>query len=367
MGLTNNGGNFSDLRAAAQATPRTPIAACDSDRPPGNLPTATALRRFAQPSRERAGMQLATTLVPFGICWLATFAYAHQRSWIALAFALPAAAFMCRAFVIFHDCTHHSFLPSARSNALCGRILGLLFLTPFGYWRLTHIAHHASVADLDRRGLGDVKTLTVSEYLALGVRRRFFYRIYRNPLLLIALGPLYVFLFRYRAPLSAPRTSTWLSTQAMNLVLLGLGIVAYLSGNLSTLLLTHLPILWITTTVVVWLFYVEHQFETTHWARGADWRFREAALRGSSHVDLPILLRWFTANVGPHHLHHLNSRIPNYRLYDCLEEFPALASLNRLSLLEALRATHLAVWDPEAHRLVGFKTVKRSSRAPDFA
>jgi omega-6 fatty acid desaturase (delta-12 desaturase) len=272
---------------------------------------------------------------------------------------------MCRVFVIFHDCTHRSFLCSARWNDLCGRILGVLFLTPFGYWRATHRGHHASVADLDRRGVGDVKTLTVSEYLALGRGERFYYRLYRNPFLLLVAGPAYVFLFRYRTPMSAPRTSTWLSTQATNLVLLAVGIVAYWTENLGALLLTHLPLLWIAASVVVWLFYVEHQFETTYWVRGSASHFRAAAVRGSSHVDLPRVLRWFTANIGPHHLHHLNSSIPNYRLYACLEEFPGLASVNRLTLVEALRATFLALWDEEACRLVRFGSLKHRTRPAD--
>jgi omega-6 fatty acid desaturase (delta-12 desaturase) len=329
------------------------------------VPTAAALRRFAQPSRARAGSQLVTTLVPFFLCWLATFTCVNRGSWIALVFVLPAAAFMCRIFVIFHDCTHRSFLPSALWNDLCGRVLGFLCLTPFGYWRVTHTSHHASVADLDGRGVGDVKTRTINEYLALGRRERLFYRLYRNPFLLFVVGPAYVFLFRYRTPMSAPRWSNWLSTQLTNLAVLAVGIIAYWAGNLDTLLLTHLPILWITTSVAVWLFYVEHQFETTYWVRGSNWRFREAAVRGSSHVDLPRILRWFTANIGPHHLHHLNSRIPNYRLYECLMDFPALASVNRLTLVEALRATRLALWDEEAHRLVGFEALNHRTRATD--
>ena len=221
------------------------------------------------------------------------------------------------------------------------------------------------MADLDRRGVGDVNTLTVKEYLALGRGERFFYRLYRNPFLLFIVGPAYVFLLRYRTPTSAPRTSTWLSTQVTNFVLLAVGIVAYWTGNLGALLFTHLTILWVTTSVAVWLFYVQHQFETTYWVRSSDWRFREAALRSSSYVDLPRVLRWFTANIGPHHLHHLNSHIPNYRLYECLEEFPALASVNRLTLVEALRATRLALWDEEARRLVGFEALKRRTSAAD--
>jgi omega-6 fatty acid desaturase (delta-12 desaturase) len=353
--------------AAAPATHQTLTRTRDEhfNLPLSELPTAAVLRRFAQPSRARAGIQLVTTLVPFCLCWLATFGYMQRRSWVALAFVLPAAAFMCRVFVIFHDCTHRSFLPSARWNDLCGRVLGILCLTPLGYWRATHTRHHASVADLDCRGVGDVKTLTVAEYLALGRGKRFFYRLYRNPLILFLVGPAYVFLFRYRTPMSAPRTSTWLSTQLTNLVVLAAGILAYSTGNLGTLLFTHLPILWITTSVAVWLFYVEHQFETTYWVRGPNWRFREAAVRGSSHVDLPRVLRWFTANIGPHHLHHLNSRIPNYRLYECLEQFPALASVNRITLGEALRATRLALWDEEAGRLVGFENLKHRNRATD--
>ena len=351
--------------AAAPVTHQTLTADWRYYPPLSELPASAALRRYAQPSRAHAGLQLVTTLAPLCLCWLATFACVQRGSWIALAFGLPAAAFMCRVFVIFHDCTHRSFLPSARWNDLCGRVLGFLCLTPFGYWRVTHTGHHASVANLDHRGIGDVKTLTVREYLALGRSKRCIYRLYRNPFLLFIVGPAYVFLFRYRTPASAPRISTWLSTQVTNLVLLAVGIIAYATENLGALLLTHLPILWITTSVAVWLFYVEHQFETTYWVRGSDASSREAPVRGSSHVDLPRVLRWFTANIGPHHLHHLNSRIPNYRLYECLEEFPALASVNRLTLVDALRATRLALWDEETHRLVGFETLKRPTTAAD--
>jgi len=158
-----------------------------------------------------------------------------------------------------------------------------------------------------------------------------------------------------------------LSTQITNLVLLAVGIAAYWTGNLSALLLTHLPILWITASVAVWLFYVEHQFETTYWVYGSDWRSREAAVRVSSHVDLPRVLRWFTPNVGPHHLHHLDSRTPNNRLYECLEEFPALASLDRLTLFQGLCATRLALWDAEERRLVAFEALKRRTNAADLS
>jgi omega-6 fatty acid desaturase (delta-12 desaturase) len=237
-----------------------------------------------------------------------------------------------------------------------GRFLGVLTLTPYEYWRRSHAKHHASTGNLDQRGVGDIDTLTVSEYDELSPARRLLYKIYRHPVVLFGVGPTYLFLLRHRLPVGMMRQGwrPWLSAFGTNagIVLICAPLIWAMGWKLF--LLIHLPITLIAASLGVWFFYVQHQFEDTHWDKDKDWSFHEAAVHGSSHYVLPPVLRWFSANIGIHHVHHLASRIPFYRLPEVLREVPALATINRIGVQESLGAVRLVLWDEQKRRLVSF-------------
>jgi omega-6 fatty acid desaturase (delta-12 desaturase) len=242
-------------------------------------------------------------------------------------------------------------------------------LTPYDYWKRTHAAHHATAGNLDRRGLGDIVTLTVGEYLALSWRRRFRYRLYRNPVVMFGLGPTYLFLLQHRAPLGlmGEGWKPWLSTMSTNLGAAALvALLMWLIGP-APFLLIHGPIFVLAATIGVWLFYVQHQFENTRWAHEAQWSLPEAALHGSSYYDLPLVLRWFSANIGVHHVHHLSSRIPFYRLREVLRDYPELGAISRVTLWQSLRCVNYTLWDEDAQRLISFGALRRKLRGAGAA
>jgi omega-6 fatty acid desaturase (delta-12 desaturase) len=243
------------------------------------------------------------------------------------------------------------------ANDWVGRVLGVLTLTPYDFWRRTHAIHHASSGNLDQRGIGDIDTLTVREYLALSRWGRLRYRLYRHPIVMFGIGPAYLFLLQHRLPVGLMRRGwqPWLSTMATNAAIAGvIGTVIWFVG-IGAFLLVHLPIMLLAASVGVWLFYVQHQFEGTFWAEDRAWNVHAAALHGSSHYDLPAVLRWFSANIGVHHVHHLCSRIPYYRLPDVLREHPELVATGRLTLIESLRCVRLVLWDEGKRRLISFR------------
>jgi omega-6 fatty acid desaturase (delta-12 desaturase) len=311
---------------------------------------------FRQPRQARSLVELGITAGPFIALWLLTWAALDAGYALGLLLAVPAGAFLLRLFLIQHDCGHGAFFKHQASNDWVGRILGVLTFTPYDYWRRSHAIHHASTGNLDARGVGDVDTLTVAEFRALSPTRRFLYRLYRHPLVLFGLGPAYLFLLRHRLPIGMMKKGwrPWISALGTN------ASIAIVSGALiwamgfKLFLLVHLPITLIAASLGVWFFYVQHQFERTHWERGEDWSFHAAALHGSSHYHLPAILRWFSANIGIHHVHHLASRIPFYRLPEVLRNVPGLAEISRVTLRESFSAVRLVLWDEQKQRLVSF-------------
>lgn len=290
--------------------------------------------------------------------------YGH---WTALLLAVPAAGLLVRLFMIQHDCGHYSFFRSRWANDLAGRLIGAFTLTPHKYWRDAHSIHHATSGNLDARGIGDVTLLTVREYAALPLWRRLAYRVYRNPIVLFGIAPTYVFVFKFRLPLDMLR-KRWglLPDILLSNLLTGLIVTAVgLGVGFGNFIVVQAPITLLAATIGVWLFYVQHQFEDTHWAHAGAWDFHKAALEGSSYFHLPGVMRWFTANIGAHHVHHLCSRIPNYRLAECLDRYPELRQINRLTLWQSLKCVPLSLWDEEQRRLVSFRTMKRQNRASD--
>jgi omega-6 fatty acid desaturase (delta-12 desaturase) len=319
------------------------------------------LNRYREPSDARSVVELAITALPLAGLWVAIWAGVHfGHYWLSVLLTVPAAGFFLRMFIIQHDCGHGSFFRHRRANDWLGRVIGVLTLTPYDYWRRSHALHHASSGHLERRGIGDIDTLTVAEYRALSARGRLRYRIYRNPIVMFGIGPAYLFLFEQRLPVDLMRGGwvPWTSAMVTNAAIAAMvGSLMWLVGP-GTFLLVHLPIALIAGSAGVWLFYVQHQFEDTLWDRGPAWNMQEAALHGSSHYDLPAVLRWFTANIGMHHIHHLCSRIPYYRLPRVLRDHPELRGIGRLTLWQSFRCVRFVLWDETGRRLVSFHDAK---------
>jgi omega-6 fatty acid desaturase (delta-12 desaturase) len=324
---------------------------------------ARSLAAYAKPNVGRAALDVATSIVAYvGVC-AAMYLVLDVSYLLVLALAIPAAGFAVRTFIVFHDCGHGSFLPSKRWNAWVGGLAGLVIYMPFRWWRHDHAVHHATAGDLDRRGVGDVQTLTVAEYEALSALRRLGYRLFRNPFVMFGLGPIVTFLIIPRVPSRRSRPRIRRSVMATNLGLVALiGGICWVAGWRS-FLLVQAPVFMIGASVGIWLFYVQHQFEDTYWQTADDWSYADAALRGSSHLRLPKVLQFFTGNIGVHHVHHLNARIPNYNLQRAHDENPIFHDVPTLSIADGLRAVRLKLWDEEGGRLLTFAEARRLRRA----
>lgn len=270
---------------------------------------------------------------------------------------LPAAGLLVRLFIIQHDCGHGSLFTSRRANDWLGRVLGIFTFTPYEYWRLQHAGHHATSGNLDRRGLGDIDTLTVKEYLSRGKFGRLIYRLYRHPVIMFGLGPAYMFILRHRLPIGSMNNGAkpWVSTLATNVGIAALSAVIIFAVGWKMFFLIQIPIVILAATMGMWLFYVQHQFDDTHWDRNTDWQRDSAALHGSSYYDLPKPLMWISGNIGIHHVHHLSSRIPFHKLPKVIEDYPELKEVGRLTLWESFRAVKLTLWDEERRELVSFR------------
>jgi acyl-lipid omega-6 desaturase (Delta-12 desaturase) len=328
---------------------------------------AQVLARYREPDLARSTFELLLTATCFAVLWFLSWAALGLGYWASLLVAVPAAGFLVRLFMIQHDCGHGSFFHRRAANDWVGRAIGAVTLTPYDVWRSSHAVHHASSGNLDHRGIGDITTLTVEEYLALSRWRRFGYRLYRNPIVMFVVGPAYLFILQHRLPIGAPRGGwqAWASTMATNAAIALIIVALMWLVGVQPFLLVHLPIALLASSIGVWLFYVQHQFEDTFWAENTGWSVHEAALHGSSHYDLPGVLRWFTANIGVHHVHHLCSRIPYYRLPQVLRNHPELKGIGRLTLLQSFSCVRLVLWDESRRRLISFRELgERRRRRP---
>ena len=327
------------------------------NRPGSARDWALILRAYREPSVSRSTLELAITVGAFGLFWILVWAaFVFLGYGPALIIAVPAAGFLVRLFMIQHDCGHVAFFRNRGTNDWVGRVLGALTLTPYDFWRSSHNIHHASSGNLEERGIGDITTLTVREYLALPKWRRLAYRLYRHPLVMFGLGPAYLFLVRHRLPagLIGKGWRPWIGTMATNAAIALITVAMMWLVGVGPFLFVHLPITMLAASIGVWLFYVQHQFEKTTWAEAPAWNLHEAALHGSSHYDLPGVLRWFTANIGVHHVHHLCSRIPFYRLPQVLRDHPELSGIGRLTLAGSFRCVRLVLWDERRQALISF-------------
>lgn len=315
---------------------------------------------FRASDNVRASLELIATAVPLACLWFLMWLALDIHYAITLLLSVPAAGFLLRLFLVQHDCGHGAFFKGRRANDWVGRCIGVVTLSPYEYWRRSHAIHHAGTGNLDRRGIGDVATRTVREFAALGPLGRLQYRLYRSPLVLFGLGPAFVFFVQHRLPIGMMRAGwrPWISTMGTNAAALILWTGLALLVGIGPFLLIQLPITLIAASIGVWLFYVQHQFEHTYWNADEDWKFHEAALYGSSYYVLPPVLRWFTANIGLHHIHHLSSTVPFYRLRAVLKSRPELATLNRVTFRQSLRLVRLVLWDEETSRLVSFREAR---------
>lgn len=318
------------------------------------------LAPYREPSKARALFELGITVSSLILLWVLMWLSLDVGYWLTLLLALPAAGFLMRLFMIQHDCGHGAFFRSRAVNDWLGRVLGVFTMTPYDYWKRNHAVHHATSGNLDRRGVGDIQTLTVREYRTRSPLERAFYRIYRNGFIMFGVGAAYLFLLQHRLPLHQMRIGWrhWISPMATNGgIALAVAAVIWLVG-VGPFLLVHLPIMLLAASIGVWLFYVQHQFEGVMWTRDESWVHQDAALSGSSYYDLPAVLRWFTANIGIHHVHHLNSRIPYYRLQEVLNDLPELKKIGRLTFLESLRGSRLALWSEDRRKLISFADLR---------
>ena len=324
-------------------------------------PWRDTLAPFATPCAGRGLLAVTTSFVPYLLLTAAIYATLGVSIALTVALTILAAGFLVRVFVVFHDCAHGSLLPSRRANAVLGTAMGLLVLSPFVRWRHDHAVHHATAGDLDRRGVGDIITLTVEEYAARSWRGRLGYRLLRNPVVMFGLGPIVAMVVgpRIVARGAKPRMrNSVLATDALVVVIVAS--VCWLIGW-GDFLLIWAPAAMLAGAVGIWLFYVQHQFEDTYWQRRDEWTYADAALRGSSYLKLPPVLGFFTGNIGLHHVHHLNARVPNYHLKRAHESTPLFAEVPTLTLWDGLRAVRLKLWDERSGRLVTFAQARRQA------
>lgn len=322
---------------------------------------AKVLRNYREPIPARSVFELIVTLVPFVAIWAAAWWMLSINTFLSVLLAIVNAGFLVRTFMIQHDCGHGAFFKDRQLGDWIGRVLGVVTLTPYDVWRKTHSIHHATTGNLDQRGVGDLPTLTVNEYRNKSPLGRFLYRLVRHPLFLFGIVPFYTFFLQNRLPVGLMRSGWryWVSSQATNAAIGGVLALLIWFGGLEVIYFIFLPTMLLAASIGMWMFYVQHQFEETTWDRQEDWNIQSAALHGSSHYVLPPVLNWITANIGAHHLHHLASRIPFYRLPEALQELGDISSARRLTFRESLRCAALALWDEDRRRLVSFAEARR--------
>jgi acyl-lipid omega-6 desaturase (Delta-12 desaturase) len=314
--------------------------------------------RYQQSSTWRATWQIINTLVPYSALWYLMYLSLSVSWWLVLPLAVLAGAFLVRVFIIFHDCGHGSFYKSPAANDAVGFISGILTFTPYYHWRWEHAIHHGAAGDLDRRGTGDVWTLTVQEYLESSRWRRFAYRLSRNPIVLFILAPLALFLVRQRFVSSGANRRERHSVHAMNAAILGMAVALSVVFGLKAYLLIQLVVLMTAGSAGVWLFYVQHQFEGVYWERSENWSYTDAALRGSSFYKLPKVLQWFSGNIGFHHIHHLSPRIPNYNLEKCHDAEPLFQTVKPITLLASFKSFSYRLWDEKRRQLISYRQLR---------
>lgn len=318
---------------------------------------------YQNPITRKSIWQLVNSFGGYVLMWVLMALSLQVSYWLTLALAPIAAGFLVRIFIIFHDCGHGSFFKSSKANHTVGVLTGILVFTPYFLWRQSHAIHHATAANLDRRGVGDVWTMTVEEYLAASSWKRFAYRAYRHPALLFGIGPLFSFVVSQRIPTKQYKKREQNSVHWTNLGLVIIAAAISLVIGFKAFVLIQLPLIWIAASMGVWLFYVQHQFEDVYWERAREWEFVKAGLEGSSFYKLPKILQWFSGNIGFHHIHHLSPRIPNYELERCHKENPEF-QIEPVDLVGSLKSINFRLWDEVNGRMIHFRQLKKLMADP---
>jgi acyl-lipid omega-6 desaturase (Delta-12 desaturase) len=317
------------------------------------------IAKYNNPELKKSIWQLVNSIGPFLMLWSLMLYFYNISPWISLALTIPAAGFMVRVFIIFHDCGHGSFFKSRKANHIVGSIAGILTFTPYFQWRYEHAVHHATSGDLDKRGTGDVKTMTVDEYNAASFWKRVKYRIYRNPFVMFVIGPLFMFLIVHRLIDKKGKKQERWSVVYTNIVLFAIAVIMYFTIGLKAYFLMQIPILLMAGGAGIWLFYVQHQFEDVYWERSEKWDYVSAAIDGSSFYKLPKFFQWFTGNIGFHHIHHVSSKIPNYYLEKCHVENEVFKQVKPVTLRTSFKSAKFRLWDEAQQRLVGFAGIRK--------
>ena len=323
--------------------------------------------KYNKPDTLKSIWQIINSLGPYILLWYLMYLSMGISYWITIGLAFIASGFLVRMFIIFHDCGHGSFFKSRRANKIVGTILGSLVFTPYDRWHLDHAMHHSTVGNLDKRGNGDVWTLTVEEYKKLSTAKKIEYRLYRNPIILFLIAPFLLFVVWFRFPKKGMSRSEHMSVYITDLILVAFGTGISLLIGFKAFLLIQLPIAYIATSAGVWLFYVQHQYEDVIWSRHEDWDYRKMALEGSSFLKFPKLLQWFSGNIGFHHIHHLSPKIPNYNLERCHKENEMFESIKPVTFVPSMRTMRLRLWDENLKKLISFKEFKNSLKQPYFS
>jgi omega-6 fatty acid desaturase (delta-12 desaturase) len=323
------------------------------------IPWQSIISRYNSPKISTSILQIITSFVPYAALWVLMILSLKVSPWLTLALSIPAAGFMIRIFIIFHDCGHGSFTRSKKANRIIGIIAGILTFTPYDRWTDSHRIHHATVGNLDKRGVGDVWTLTVEEYLALPKWKQTFYRIFRNPVVMLGIGAVLMFLITNRLTRKSNTRKQKLNIYLTNafILLIAAG-MSFLIGWKAYLLI-QLPIMYFASVIGVYLFYLQHQYEDVIWSRDAGWNYKEMALHGSSFFKLPGLLRWFTGSIGYHHIHHLGPTIPNYNLARCHDENPLFQEVKPITFFSSFKSLSIRFWDEKYQRAISLREMKR--------
>lgn len=319
------------------------------------------IMRYNQPDIRKSIIQLINTFIPYLILWFLMVLSVKVSYLLTLGLAIIAAGFLVRIFIIFHDCGHGSFFKSKKANNIIGIISGIITHTPYHKWHSQHADHHATTVNLDQRGLGDIWTMTVSEYLNATKWERFMYRTVRNPFILFLFGPLFLILIQNRFTKKGLDSKGKWNVYLTNIVILAFIVGMSFMIGLKAFLFIHFTHLFIAQAVGLWLFYAQHNFEDVNWERGDTWDYKNAAIHGSSFLKLPLVLQWFTGNIGFHHVHHLSPRIPNYNLARCQYENDLFKEVKPITLMSTFKAMRLGLWDEASHQLIRFRNVRTSS------
>ena len=314
--------------------------------------------KYAHPDLKKSLWQIFNSVVPYFFLWYLMYKSLGYPYWVTLVLTIVACGFLIRIFIIFHDCGHRSFFTSKTANEIIGMAMGIITFTPFHSWHHKHWVHHATSSNLDKRGIGDVWTMTVDEYLNASKWTRFVYRSFRNPFIMFTIGPVYVALVENRLTKKKMTRQEKVNIYFTNIFVLAISVALSLLIGIKAYLLIQLPVLLISHSIGIWLFYIQHQFDDVAWERGTDWDYRTAAITGSSFLNFPPVLQWFTGNIGFHHVHHLSSMIPNYNLAACHYENEIFREVKPIVFFSTFKALTLSLWDEAERRLTSFKRLR---------